>query len=71
MRIIGILLIIGGLILGYFGYQKMDDNKKEIKIGDLEISAKDKKGSNDGWIMLGAGGIAIIAGAVMLSRKGS
>lgn len=71
MRIIGILLIIGGLVLGYFGYQKTDDNKKEVKIGNLELSAKDKEGSANGWIMLGAGGVAIIAGAVMLSRKGS
>ena len=69
--ILGIVLIVGGIILGYFGYQKIDDNKADVKIGDLELSAKDKKGSSNGWIILGGGVVAIIAGSVMMSRKGS
>jgi hypothetical protein len=69
--LLGIVLLIGGIVLGYFGFRKLDDNKADIKIGDLEISAKDKKGSTDAWIMMGAGAVAIIGGSVMMARKSS
>lgn len=71
MRIIGVILLIGGIILGYFGYQKLDENKADVKIGDLELSAKDKDDSTSAYIMMGAGVVALIGGAVMLSRKSS
>lgn len=69
MRILGVILIVGGILLGYFGYQKYDDNKANIKIGDLELSAKDKGNTTTGYVMMGAGVVALIVGAVMLSRK--
>lgn len=71
MRILGVILLIGGILLGYFGYQKLDSNKAEVKIGDLEISAKDENSTTSAYIMMGGGVIAIVAGAVMLSRKSS
>lgn len=66
---LGIVLVIGGIVLGYFGFRKLDDNKADVKIGNLEISASDKKGSTDAWIMLGAGAVAVIGGSVLLARK--
>lgn len=68
--ILGIVLLVGGILLGYFGYQKLDDNKADVKIGDLEITAKDKDNTTGAYIMMGAGIVAIIAGAVTLARKG-
>jgi uncharacterized membrane protein HdeD (DUF308 family) len=68
--ILGIVLLVGGILLGYFGYQKLDNNKADIKIGDLEITAKDKENTTGAYIMMGAGIVAIIAGAVTLARKG-
>ncbi|NII24309.1 DUF3185 family protein [Pseudoflavitalea sp. X16] len=68
--ILGIVLLVGGILLGYFGYQKLDNNKADIKIGDLEITAKDKENTTGAYIMMGAGVVAIIAGAVTLARKG-
>lgn len=69
--ILGIVLVIGGIVLGYFGFRKLDDNKADVKIGNLEISASDKKGATDAWIMLGAGAVAVIGGSVLLARKSS
>lgn len=71
MRIIGVILLIGGILLGYFGYQKLDENKADVKIGDLELSAKDKGNTTTAYIMMGAGVVALIGGAVILSRKSS
>lgn len=68
--ILGIVLILGGILLGYFGLTKLDDNKADVKIGDLEISAKDKGNTTNAWLMIGAGAIALIGGGALLVRKG-
>lgn len=71
MRVLGIILIVGGILLGYFGFQKQDENKANLKIGDLELTAKDKNNTTTAWIMIGAGVVAVIGGAVLMSRKTS
>lgn len=68
--IIGIVLILGGLALGYFGYEKMQDNKAGVKIGNLEISASNNTEQTNAWIMIIGGGVCIIAGAIIVSKKG-
>lgn len=69
--LIGILLIVGGIVLGYFGYNKLNDNKADVKIGDLEITAKDGSNTTAAWTMIGGGVIALIAGALTLGKKTS
>lgn len=69
MRILGIILLVGGILLGYFGYRKYDDNKANVKIGDLEITAKDQGNTTTAYVMMGAGIVSILVGAVLLSRK--
>ena len=69
MRVIGIILLVGGIILGYLGYQKFDESKANVKIGDLELTAKDKGNTTTAYIMMGAGIAAVIGGAVLLARK--
>lgn len=68
---IGIVLIIAALALGYLGYDKMQNSKAGIKIGDLEISATDKSTSNDGYVYFGLGAICLVGGMVMLSKSKS
>ena len=67
-QLIGIILVIGGIALGYSGYNKMQNSKADIKIGDLEISASDKSSSESAYLLLAVGAIGVIGGAVMLSR---
>ena len=69
--LLGILLIIGGIVLGYFGYNKLQDNKADIKIGDLEITAKDNNNTTTAWVMIGGGVLALIAGAFTLGKRTS
>ena len=68
--IIGLLLIIGGIALGYYGYQKYQDSKTGVKIGNIEISANDSKDQTNAYLMMGGGAVALIAGAILLSKKG-
>jgi hypothetical protein len=67
--IIGILLIAGGIFLGYLGYNKLQESKADVKIGPIEISAQDKESSTGGYVMLGGGILAVVVGAVIMGRK--
>ena len=53
----GIILIIAALALGYLGYDKMQNSKAAIKIGDLEISASDKTPNESAYLLLGLGAV--------------
>lgn len=69
--IIGILLIAGGIFLGYLGYDKLQASRADVKIGPIEISAKDKESTTGGYLMLGGGILAVVVGAVIMGRKKS
>jgi hypothetical protein len=57
-----ILLVIGGLIAA--GVFKFQSTEKVADIGPIEISKTDTKTPpiNLGWILLGAGAIAVVVG---------
>jgi hypothetical protein len=67
-QIIGIILIIAAIAMGYLGYDKMQNSKAGIKIGDLEISASNKTSSESAYILLGLGAVCLLGGIVLLSR---
>jgi len=67
-QIVGIILVIVALALGYAGYDKMQNSKAGIKIGDLELSATDKSSNNESYLFFGLGAVALIGGLVMLSK---
>jgi hypothetical protein len=63
--VIGVLLlIIGGLITA--GVFKFQTTEKVADIGPIEISKTDTKTPpiNLGWVLLGAGAVAVVIGAV-------
>jgi hypothetical protein len=64
-RLLGLLLILGALALGYLGYTRLQENKAEIKIGELEISAQDKQSKQEAYVFFGLGAICLIAGLTM------
>jgi TRAP-type C4-dicarboxylate transport system permease small subunit len=66
--LIGILLIIAALVLGYFGYDKMQNSKAGIKIGDLEISATDNSSHTSAYVLLGFGALCLVGGISMVSQ---
>lgn len=68
-KTLGIVLVIGALALGYFGYTKLDSGEAEIKIGDLEISASDNDTKQEAYIFFGLAAVALIAGLMLISRK--
>ena len=67
-QVIGIILIIAAIAMGYLGYDKMQNSKAGIKIGDLEISATDKTSNESAYLLLGLGAICLLGGVVLISR---
>lgn len=65
---IGIILVIVALALGYLGYDKMQNSKAGIKIGDLEISATDQSSNKDAYLFFALGAVALVGGLVTLSK---
>jgi len=68
-KILPLILIIGGLALGYFGFTKLDNSSKGIEIGNLEIKAEDKESSSMAYVMIGLGILMVVGGVTQTSRK--
>ena len=67
-KIIGILLIIGGLALGYTGLNKIENSGASVKVLDIELDVSDKGSKQQGYIYLGLG-ILLVAGGVYTVNK--
>jgi len=67
-KILSIVLIIVGLLLGGYGFTTMDDNTKSLEIGSLEISASNEEGKTKGILMM-VGGLALVAFGAMSAKR--
>lgn len=68
-KIIGIVLIIGAIVLGYFGLTQFKQSTNSTKIGPITLEANDKGGQTSGYIMMGLSVVAFIGGVVLVSKK--
>ncbi len=64
MRILGIILIVAGILMLVFTNINFTTEKKVADIGPVEINKKENK--SIGWPSW-AGGIAVVAGIVILA----
>jgi threonine/homoserine/homoserine lactone efflux protein len=67
--ILGIILLAGGFFLAYMGYDKLQNSKAGIKIGEVEISASDSGSQRNGYLLIGGGVVCVLAGAIVLAKK--
>lgn len=52
-KIIGAILIIASLLVGYVGFNKIADNTAQINLLGLKIDASNESGKQQGYIYLG------------------
>jgi len=67
-KVIGIILIIISLCVGYVGMNKIADNTKEINLLGLKIDASNKSGKEQGYLYLGLA-VILLAGGVYTVKK--
>ncbi len=68
-KIIGAILIIVSLFIGYVGMNKVSQNDASVKVLGLKIDASNESGKNQGFIYIGLAAIMFIGGIVTLNRK--
>ena len=68
-KIIGIILIIISLGVGYVGINKIADNTKEINLLGLKIDASNESGKEQGYLYLGLAVILLAGGVYTLNKS--
>ncbi|MFK8007577.1 MAG: hypothetical protein AB8H03_14455 [Saprospiraceae bacterium] len=68
-KLLPIILIIAGLALGFFGFQKLNNSSAGIEIGSIELKAEDEESSNMAYGMIGLGIAFLVGGAVQATKK--
>ncbi|MFL9843725.1 hypothetical protein [Flavobacterium rhizosphaerae] len=67
-KIIGIVLIVISLVVGYIGVNKIADNTKEINFLGISIEASNESGKQQGFIYVGLA-IVLLAGGLYAVKK--
>ena len=67
-KIIGIVLIIASLFIGYTGINKINDSSVSVKLLDLKLDVSDRSGKEKGYIYLGLA-IILFGGAIYMVKK--
>ncbi|MDH5382952.1 MAG: DUF3185 family protein [Cyclobacteriaceae bacterium] len=68
-KLIGILLIVASVMLGYFGIQKYEESSKSVSIGSLELKASNEEERQNAFLMMGGGFILFAVGLYALAKK--
>ena len=69
-KIIAVLLIVGGLLVGYLGVDKVQSSSASAEILGIEIEANDNSGRQMGFVYLGLG-VVLFAGGLYVLRGAS
>jgi hypothetical protein len=66
-KIIGVLLIIASVYIGYLGVNKVSNNEASVEILDTKIGVSNKSGKTEGYIYIGLG-IVLFAGGIRIMK---
>ena len=67
-KVIGAILIIAGLALGYIGFTKVSESTEAVKVLGVKLEASDESGKQQGYIFLGLGVVLFVGGIYTLNR---
>ncbi|MCR9065780.1 MAG: hypothetical protein NXI00_17545 [Cytophagales bacterium] len=68
-KIIGLLIILGGLVLGYTGIKKVMNSDASVEVLGLEIDASNKSGKQQGYVFVGLAVVLFAGGIYTLNKK--
>lgn len=69
-KVIGILLIVVSLGVGYIGINKLADSTKQINFLGLKIDASNESGQTQGVIYMGVAIVMFVGGIYVMRTKG-
>lgn len=68
-KVIGIILILASIALGYIGITKISNNNKSVEVLNLEVDVSNNAGKEQGYIYLGASVLLFIGGIYSMNKK--
>jgi len=68
-KVIGIILIVAALVLGYMGINGLSQSSKSVELLGMEITAEDGASKQNAYIELGLGVVALVGGMYLLGQK--
>lgn len=68
-KIIGIILIVVSLAIGYIGANNVADSTKEVNLLGLKIDVSNESGKQQGLIYLGLTALLFVGGIYSLKSK--
>jgi hypothetical protein len=68
-KIIGAILIIISLGIGYLGFNKIADSTNSIKLLGLQIDASNESGKEQGYLYLGLALVLFVGGIYTVNKS--
>lgn len=68
-KIIGIILIVAALFLGYLGVNQVQESANSVEVLGIELSAEDKGGKETGYIEIALAVVALAGGIFLVGKK--
>ena len=68
-KIIGAILIIVSLAMGYQGYNKISESTKSVNLLGLKVEANDESGKKEGYLFLGLAVVLFGGGIYTLNKS--
>ena len=70
-KIIGAVLIILSLGIGYLGFNKIADNTNSVKLLGVQIDASNESGKQEGYLYLGLAIVLFVGGIYTINKSKS
>jgi len=70
-KIIGAILIIISLAVGYVGFNKIADSSNSVVLLGVEINASNESGKEEGYLYLGLAIVLFVGGIYTLNKSKS
>lgn len=68
-KIIGAILIIAGLVMGYLAFNKISESTTSVNLLGLKVEASDESGKTEGYLFLGLAVILFGGGLYTLNKS--
>ncbi len=66
---IGAILIIAGLLMGYLAYNKISESTQSVNLLGLKIEASNESGKSEGYMFLGLAVVLFGGGIYTLNKS--
>jgi len=68
-KLIGVLLIIASIVVGYIGYNKIATNSNEVQVIGVKIDVSNESGKEQGYLYIGFAVIFFVGGIYSINKS--